>query len=98
MCVPLSTLANWQREFDNWAPHLNAVSYYGSAAARQVCLRSEFFYGDDGSGVGRGGRRGTQKLLKAHVVITSYEIALAEQGVLSSRWRGRRWWSTRATA
>ena len=82
VCVPLSTLANWQREFDNWAPHLNAVSYYGSAAARQVCLRSEFFYGDDGSGVGRGGRRGTQKLLKAHVVITSYEIALAEQGVL----------------
>lgn len=34
--VPLSTLGNWEREFSVWAPHLNVVTYIGSAEARQV--------------------------------------------------------------
>ena len=34
--VPLSTLANWQSEFDTWAPKMNTVVYIGDANARSV--------------------------------------------------------------
>jgi len=37
VCVPLSTLSNWEREFNKWAPQLNCVCYHGSADARQQC-------------------------------------------------------------
>ncbi len=36
VCVPLSTLRNWEREFALWAPALYLVSYTGSGEARQV--------------------------------------------------------------
>ncbi|KAI8620816.1 SNF2 family N-terminal domain-containing protein [Chytriomyces sp. MP71] len=33
--VPSSTLENWLREFQNWSPSLNVLSYYGSQSERQ---------------------------------------------------------------
>ncbi|TPX74987.1 hypothetical protein CcCBS67573_g03755 [Chytriomyces confervae] len=34
--VPSSTLENWLREFANWSPSLNVLSYYGSQSEREV--------------------------------------------------------------
>ncbi|CAH0474051.1 unnamed protein product [Peronospora belbahrii] len=44
--APLSTLGHWQREFDSWT-NLNAVVYHGSASAREVLQKYEFFLTDD---------------------------------------------------
>ena len=33
--VPLSTIRNWEREFEAWAPHLNVVTMMGNAEARK---------------------------------------------------------------
>ena len=45
--VPLSTMPNWAAEFALWAPHLNAVEYHGSAAARANIRAYEFYAGQD---------------------------------------------------
>ena len=41
--VPLSTLHNWEREFETWTD-LNAVVYHGSAASRQIIQDYEMYY------------------------------------------------------
>ena len=32
--VPLSTMAAWQREFENWGYDLNVITYMGDATSR----------------------------------------------------------------
>ena len=39
--VPLSTLRNWSREFQRWAPQLNVVVIHGDAASRRVIMQHE---------------------------------------------------------
>eukprot|EP00775_Hariotina_reticulata_P005695 gene5695-5933_t len=41
--VPLTTLANWERELATWAPFLRVVSLKGSAAARGLLLDHCFY-------------------------------------------------------
>lgn len=41
--VPLSTVGNWQREFENWSD-LNAIVYHGSAVSRRMIQEYELFY------------------------------------------------------
>eukprot|EP00092_Neocalanus_flemingeri_P031244 GFUD01033937.1.p1 GENE.GFUD01033937.1~~GFUD01033937.1.p1 ORF type:complete len:2371 (-),score=719.51 GFUD01033937.1:118-7230(-) len=36
VCVPLSTIAAWQKEFEQWAPDINAITYIGDAKSREV--------------------------------------------------------------
>ena len=36
--VPLSTLPNWEREFELWAPDLYVVSYHGDKERRDRCI------------------------------------------------------------
>ena len=50
--VPLSTVANWIREFGRWTPFLNAVVYLGDMRSR--CAAS---FGRGFGGLGRGCRR-----------------------------------------
>jgi chromodomain-helicase-DNA-binding protein 1 len=33
--VPLSTMTAWQREFERWAPDINAVVYVGDVTVRE---------------------------------------------------------------
>ncbi|CAK5111369.1 unnamed protein product [Meloidogyne enterolobii] len=42
--VPLSTLGNWEREFNEWAPEINAIVYHGGAVSRKIIRDYEFFY------------------------------------------------------
>lgn len=34
--VPLSTIVAWQREFKNWGPEMNVVTYLGDVGSRNV--------------------------------------------------------------
>lgn len=36
LVVPLSTMASWQKEFDIWAPEINAVVYLGDVSSRNI--------------------------------------------------------------
>ena len=60
--VPNSTCANWRREIKQWVPSLRVVTFFGSAAARNMASKYEMF--PEGS-----------KELRAHIVVTSYEAA-----------------------
>ena len=44
--VPLSTIGNWQREFENWTD-MNAVVYHGTSASRNMIAEYEMFYKDE---------------------------------------------------
>jgi SNF2 family DNA or RNA helicase len=46
ICVPLSTVAHWQREFIGWTG-LNTFVYHGSATDRQLMREHEFAYARD---------------------------------------------------
>lgn len=41
--VPLSTIHNWQREFETWTD-MNTIVYHGSAASRNIIRQTEFYY------------------------------------------------------
>jgi chromodomain-helicase-DNA-binding protein 7 len=62
--VPLSTLPHWQREIEGWT-ELNVVLYQGNKINRQAIREYEWFY------------PGTQTL-KFHILLTTYEMLLAE--------------------
>ena len=62
--VPNSTIMNWIREFEAWAPQIRAVPYFGEAASREVMRQYEVFHGK--------ARPGFTKL-KFHVLLTTYE-------------------------
>jgi len=44
--VPLSTLGNWQREFEGWTD-LNVIVYHGSSASRCMLQEYEICYKDE---------------------------------------------------
>lgn len=43
--APLSTIANWEREFRTWT-HLNVIVYHGSALSRQMLQQYEMYFRD----------------------------------------------------
>lgn len=72
--APLSTIAHWEREIEEWTT-LKSISYYGISQRRKLLKKYEMFH------------EGTH-LLKCDVVITTYEYAIKEQALLSEvRWR-----------
>ena len=44
--APLSTIANWQREFENWTD-INAIVYHGSAQSRLNIQQYEMHFKDE---------------------------------------------------
>ncbi|CAB4018646.1 chromodomain-helicase-DNA-binding 8-like, partial [Paramuricea clavata] len=78
--APLSTIANWQREFESWGD-TNVVVHHGSAASRHLIQQYEFYFrGPQGEPV--------IGLYKFNVLITTYEILIADNILLSSvPWR-----------
>jgi chromodomain-helicase-DNA-binding protein 4 len=81
--VPNSTVPNWRREIQKWAPSLRVVTYYGSSMARKLTHDYELFpknkdKDDDGHQEPKK-RSADVKDIKAHVVITSYESIIEEK-------------------
>lgn len=79
--VPLSTMPNWLAEFALWAPHLNVVEYHGCAKARSIIRQYEWLASDPS------GSHKTSKSYKFNVLLTTYEMVLAD----SSHLRGVPW-------
>nr|XP_023015060.1 chromodomain-helicase-DNA-binding protein 1 isoform X2 [Leptinotarsa decemlineata] len=69
--VPLSTMTSWQREFTQWAPDLNFVTYLGDVQSRETIRQYEWCY--EGS-----------KRLKFNAILTTYEIVLKDKAFLGS--------------
>lgn len=68
--VPLSTMTSWQREFFQWAPELNVVTYLGDVVSRDIIRQYEWQY--------------PSKRLKFNAILTTYEIVLKDKAFLGS--------------
>uniref|UniRef100_A0A0C3TQ41 Helicase ATP-binding domain-containing protein n=1 Tax=Guillardia theta (strain CCMP2712) TaxID=905079 RepID=A0A0C3TQ41_GUITC len=44
--APLSTLSNWQNEFERWAPTVNAIVYKGTPAERKELFNTQIKTGN----------------------------------------------------
>jgi SNF2 family DNA or RNA helicase len=83
--APLSTIVNWEREFEIWAPDLYVVTYSGDRENRAVIRENEFSFVD-------GAVRSGTKLFKMkkevptkfHVLLTSYEFISVDSTILQS--------------
>ncbi|KAI0689886.1 SNF2 family N-terminal domain-containing protein [Cytidiella melzeri] len=72
--VPNSTITNWVREFERWAPNLRVVPFYGDAKSRDVIKQYELFHSTAASGI--------QKA-KYHVLVTTYETITTARDSMS---------------
>ncbi|CAH3190720.1 unnamed protein product, partial [Porites lobata] len=45
--APLSTIINWEREFEFWAPDMYVVTYAGDKAARATIRNHDFTFDED---------------------------------------------------
>eukprot|EP00117_Sycon_ciliatum_P030313 scpid13509/ scgid23933/ Chromodomain-helicase-DNA-binding protein 5; ATP-dependent helicase CHD5 len=83
--APLSTLINWEREFEFWAPDLYAVTYCGPQEARRVLRETEVSFDEDAV-------KNSSKLykikagsnIKFHVLLTSFEMVTLDKTLLQS--------------
>uniref|UniRef100_A0A8B9RJA2 Chromodomain helicase DNA binding protein 9 n=1 Tax=Astyanax mexicanus TaxID=7994 RepID=A0A8B9RJA2_ASTMX len=66
--APLSTIANWEREFRTWT-HLNVIVYHGSVLSRQMLQQYEMYFRDAQGRVVKGAYR-------FQAVITTFEMIL----------------------
>ncbi|XP_061670635.1 chromodomain-helicase-DNA-binding protein 9 isoform X3 [Syngnathoides biaculeatus] len=66
--APLSTIANWEREFRTWT-HMNVIVYHGSIVSRQMLQQYEMYARDAQGRVLRGA-------YKFQAVITTFEMIL----------------------
>uniref|UniRef100_T1J6Q1 Chromodomain-helicase-DNA-binding protein 1 n=1 Tax=Strigamia maritima TaxID=126957 RepID=T1J6Q1_STRMM len=67
--VPLSTMAAWQKEFENWSPDMNVVVYLGDLSSRSTIRQYEWCHPGN-------------KRLKFNVLLTTYEILLKDKSFL----------------
>lgn len=82
--APVSTLGHWQREIRTWTD-MEVVVYAGSADDRAAIQAHEMYHdasGGNGRRGGRGGGSSASRPLKFHVLLTSFETALKDRGVL----------------
>ncbi|XP_068621168.1 chromodomain-helicase-DNA-binding protein 7 isoform X2 [Battus philenor] len=78
--APLSTIPNWQREFEAWTD-MNVVVYHGSQQSKSMIHEYEFYYKTE---------KGEQikEITKFNVLITTFEIIVTDfQELKSFNWR-----------
>ncbi|XP_069683396.1 chromodomain-helicase-DNA-binding protein Mi-2 homolog isoform X2 [Periplaneta americana] len=83
LSVPLSTIINWEREFETWAPDFYVVTYVGDKDSRAVIRENELSFEE---GAVRGGRasRIRANTIKFNVLLTSYELISIDAACLGS--------------
>uniref|UniRef100_A0A452GRU9 Uncharacterized protein n=1 Tax=Gopherus agassizii TaxID=38772 RepID=A0A452GRU9_9SAUR len=83
--APLSTIINWEREFEMWAPDFYVVTYTGDKESRAVIRENEFSFEDNAIRSGKKVfRMKKEAQIKFHVLLTSYELITIDQAVLGS--------------
>lgn len=85
ICAPLSTLVNWEREFEFWAPDMYVVTYSGNRDNRAVIRNWEMSF--DEESIKRGTKAYKVKkdtVVKFHVLLTSYELVAIDANTLQS--------------
>ncbi|KAF9270030.1 hypothetical protein L218DRAFT_952224 [Marasmius fiardii PR-910] len=82
--VPNSTITNWVREFERWAPQLRVVPFYGEARSRDVIKTFELYHED-----ARARKLGTKT--KFHVLVTTYE-AITNKADFTSVFKNQQRW------
>lgn len=60
--APLSTIINWEREFEMWAPDMYVVTYIGDKDSRAVIRENEFSFEDNAI---RGGKKASRMKVSA---------------------------------
>ncbi|KAH7672958.1 chromodomain-helicase-DNA-binding protein 6-like protein, partial [Aphelenchoides avenae] len=70
--VPLSTLHNWEREFETWT-NMNAVVYHGGGASREIIQRYEMYYPKNEK---------KKAIYKFDALITTFEMVVTDCEVL----------------
>ncbi|XP_030636033.1 chromodomain-helicase-DNA-binding protein 3 [Chanos chanos] len=83
--APLSTIINWEREFEMWAPDFYVVTYTGDKDSRAIIRENEFSFDDTAI---KGGKKAfklrREAPIKFHVLLTSYELVTIDQTALKS--------------
>ncbi|XP_043469159.1 chromodomain-helicase-DNA-binding protein Mi-2 homolog isoform X2 [Leptopilina heterotoma] len=81
--VPLSTIINWEREFETWAPDFYCVTYVGDKDSRIVIRENELAFEENAT---RGGRATKIRSanIKFNVLLTSYELISIDSACLGS--------------
>lgn len=79
--VPNSTITNWVREFERWAPNLRVVPYYGDAKAREIIRSYELYHQSPKKGCSNA---------KYHVLVATYETLL-HKGEFTPVFKSGRW-------
>ncbi|KAM3858547.1 chromodomain-helicase-DNA-binding protein 4a [Diretmus argenteus] len=83
--APLSTIINWEREFEMWAPDMYVMTYIGDKDSRAVIRENEFSFEDNAI---RGGKKASRmkkdSTVKFHVLLTSYELITIDMAILGS--------------
>ncbi|CAG2172705.1 unnamed protein product [Oppiella nova] len=83
--APLSTIINWEREFEVWAPDFYVVTYIGDKDSRAVIREHELSFEE---GAVRGGAKASRVRkdcpIKFHVLLTSYELNCIDAATLGS--------------
>uniref|UniRef100_A0A1B0D1P9 Uncharacterized protein n=1 Tax=Phlebotomus papatasi TaxID=29031 RepID=A0A1B0D1P9_PHLPP len=83
VAVPLSTIINWEREFELWAPDFYCITYVGDKDSRAVIRENELSFEE---GAVRSGRPSKFKAasMKFNVLLTSYELISIDAACLGS--------------
>lgn len=83
MSAPLSTIINWEREFQMWAPKFYVVTYTGDKDSRAIIRENEFSFEDNAI---KGGKKAFK--MKVSPCRASRSLGLSclcpNQGFLSS--------------
>ncbi|XP_063292269.1 chromodomain-helicase-DNA-binding protein 5 [Pelobates fuscus] len=83
--APLSTIINWEREFEMWAPEFYVVTYTGDKESRAVIRENEFSFEDNAIKSGKKVfRMKKEAQIKFHVLLTSYELITIDHAILGS--------------
>ncbi|CAG9819147.1 unnamed protein product [Phaedon cochleariae] len=82
--VPLSTIINWEREFETWAPDFYCITYVGDKDCRAIIRENELSF-EEGA-VRSGGKASKIRggSIKFNVLLTSYELVSIDSACLGS--------------
>lgn len=84
--APLSTIINWEREFEMWAPDFYVVTYTGDKESRSVIRENEFSFEDNAI---RSGKKVFRMKVGAESVPAPLLYLGVRRGEENLTWRGR---------